>query len=121
MWKETRLLKDVAERAAMGRHPARTVLPRLVAHPEAAARGAFETRDTAQERRLARTRRAEERRNAARGELESDVQGESRPVETEATLDASPAAREAAARVVAAKGVADACHKALRRERDREE
>ena len=109
---EARLLKDVAERAAMGRHPETAVLPRLVAHSEPAARGAFQAGDAAQERRLAGARRAEDRRHPAGGEIEIHVERKARPVEPEAAVD------EGDAGDAGDTGRSD--HRGPRRERERE-
>src|SRR5262249_8320064 len=77
MLKETRLLEDVAERALVRAHEQalRAVLPDLVAVDEGAGE-LVQASHATQCRRLAAARRTEQRRDAAHGHLEGNVERE---------------------------------------------
>src|SRR5688572_27428705 len=75
MLEEARLLEDIAEWPLMrsDEHALLAVLPDLIADDEV-TRNMLQARHAAQDRRLSTTRRAEQRRDAAHGHLEGDVE-----------------------------------------------
>ena len=90
MGKEARLLEDVAERAAMGRHEqARAVLPHLAVDAAMAVADASQSGDAAQQRGLAAAGGTIERRHAARRRVEREVERERAEPAGEARLDAA--------------------------------
>jgi hypothetical protein len=74
MRQQARFLEHVAERAAVRRHEHARVLPDGIADAQEAAGVTLEPGDRAQQRRLARAGRPEQRGHAASRQLERHVQ-----------------------------------------------
>jgi hypothetical protein len=83
------VLEDEADPAPVGRQPhaARGVLPDLAVDRHGSGHARLKAGDGSQQRCLARARRAEQRRDAAPGQGEIDVERESRPFAAQAHGD----------------------------------